>query len=120
MSNLDPSSPELTKRQRFWLSHLEAYSQRGGSLRAYAREHGLSHAALYTAKSDLKRRGAWLGAGTSTSVAPAPKLLPVRITTPAPTAMFRVLLPNGTAVEVPEHADAERARALLLSVNALK
>lgn len=28
--------------------------------------------------------------------------------------MFRVLLPNGTAVEVPEHADPVRTRALLL------
>ena len=119
MLDRNSSLPELTTRQRFWLKHLEACHKRGGSLKAYARERKLSPSALYTAKSDLVRRGAWPGGCTSASVVAAPKLLPVRITSPAPAAMFRVLLPNGTAVEVPEHADPERARALLLSVNAL-
>ena len=109
------SPPEShTPRQRFWLEHLEAYRVQGGSLKAYALAHDLSPAALYAAKSDLKRRRAL---PASTLPVPAPKLLPVHIVHSAP--MFRVLLPNGVVVEVPEYADGPCCRELLACASAL-
>jgi hypothetical protein len=47
----------------------------------------------------------------------APKLLPVHIARGAP--MFRVLLPNGVVVEVPEYADGPCCRELLACASAL-
>ena len=88
-----------TPRQRFWLEHLEACEAQGTSLKAYALAHGLSASALYTAKSALKRRRSRVGRSDPVSM---PKLVPVRVARPA--SMFRVLLPNGVVVEVPEHA----------------
>ncbi len=109
------SPPEAhTPRQRFWLEHLKACRTQGGSLKAYALAHDLSPAALYAAKSDLKRRGAL---SASTLSVPAPRLLPVHIARGAP--MFRVLLPNGVVVEVPEHADGPCCRELLACASAL-
>jgi hypothetical protein len=110
------SSPRevRTPRQRFWLEHLEACTEQGSSLKAYALAHDLSPSALYAAKSDLKRRGALSG---STLPVPAPKLLPVHIARGAP--MFRVLLPNGVVVEVPEYADGPCCRELLACASAL-
>lgn len=103
-----------TPRQRFWLEHLEACQAQGSSLKSYALAHGLSPGALYAAKSNLKRRGSL---STSKLPVPAPTLLPVHITRGA--AMFRVHLPNGVVIEVPEHADAQCCRALLGCASAL-
>ena len=109
------SRPEAhTPRQRFWLEHLEACRAQGGSLKAYALAHDLSPGALYAAKSDLKRRGAL---SASALPVPAPRLLPVHIARGAP--MFRVLLPNGVVVEVPEHADGPCCRELLACASAM-
>ena len=103
-----------TLRQRFWLEHLEACQVQGSTLKSYALAHGLSPGALYAAKSNLKRRGVW---PASTLPVPAPRLLPVHLARGA--AMFRVLLPNGVVVEVPEHADAQCCRELLGCASAL-
>jgi len=109
------SPPEArTPRQRFWREHLEACRVQGGSLKAYALAHDLSPGALYAAKSDLKRRGAL---PASTLPVSMPKLLPVHIARSAP--MFRVLLPNGVVVEVPQHADGPCCRELLACASAL-
>ena len=109
-SPLEARSP----RQRFWLEHLEACRAQDVSLKAYALAHDLSPGALYAAKSDLKRRGAL---PASTLPVPAPRLLPVNIARGAP--MFRVLLPNGVVVEVPERADGPCCRELLACASAL-
>jgi hypothetical protein len=113
--DIQSSPPEAhTPRQQFWLEHLEACAEQGSSLKAYALAHDLSPGALYAAKSDLKRRGAL---SASPLPAPAPKLLPVHIARGAP--MFRVLLPNGVVVEIPEHADGQCCRELLGCAGAL-
>ena len=114
MTNESSPAETYTPRQRFWLEHLEACRAQGGSLKAYALAHDLSPSALYAAKSDLKRRSAL---SASTLPVPAPKLLPVHISRGAP--MFRVLLPNGVVVEVPEHADGPCCRELLACASAL-
>ena len=114
MANELPPAETHTPRQRFWLEHLEACRTQGSSLKAYALAHDLSPGALYAAKSDLKRRGAMSASSLPVS---APKLLPVHIARAAP--MFRVLLPNGVVVEVPEHADGQGCRELLACAIAL-
>ena len=121
MSRKDVSrSKSLSACQREWLSHLEAWREQGGTLKAYALRHDLSVSGLYTARGLLERRGAWKSrgkTGTARATTP-PKLVPVRLTaarTPAP-ARFRVVLPSGVVVEIPEHADPARGRAWLVCV----
>ena len=113
-TELSPSKP-LTARQREWLSHLESWREQGGTLKAYAKEHALSVSGLYSARRQLERRGAWRSsAKTGSPRTDRPKLLPVRLTSMPPTpTMFRVTLPNGVVVEVPEHADSMRLGTLL-------
>ncbi len=112
MEATNDSSITLTVRQRFWLEHLKACDNEGLSLRSYARSHGLSAAALYAARRDLKRRGALGSSKASTSKA---TFLPVRFTqaTPAAPVLLRVRLRNGVVVELPEHSDPLSSRALL-------
>lgn len=107
----------LTTRQREWLSHLEAWRAQGGSLKAYALAHGLSQSALYAARRVLTQRGIWQGRHRESRAHPAaPKLVPIRVRAMAP-AMFRVLLPNGIVIEVPEQADPARCQALVAGLS---
>ena len=114
MSEGRSTSGALTRRQQFWLGHLDACREQRMSLKAYAQAHDLSVSALYAARASLKRRGA------AVRSRPAATLVPVRLS-PAPAAtLVRVLLPNGVAVEVPETIDPERCRALLASAGAVR
>lgn len=117
MSEERSSAGALTRRQRFWLEHLEACREQRMSLKAYAREHDLSVSALYAAKALLKRRGATGGADQTR---PAATLVPVRLSPTPAVALVRVLLPNGVVVEVPETIEPARCRALLASAGALR
>ncbi len=112
---MDTSPSEApTRRQRFWLEHLEACREQPSSLKAYALAHGLSPNALYAAKSALGRRGAL---SASALPVPAPKLLPVHTARGAP--MFQILLLDDDAVEVREHADGPCCRKLFACASAL-
>jgi hypothetical protein len=88
-----PSS--LTARQQFWAEHLRVCANRGQALSSYAAEQGLSVAALYEAKSQLRRKG----------LLPTPSPRFVRVQAPATTlgaalpSLLRVSLPNGVVVE---------------------
>lgn len=120
MSNHATVRPSLTARQQEWLTHLEAWRERGGTLKAYALEHGLSLGALYSARRALEQRGAWRGR-SSRERCPStpPKLLPVRVSAVAPTSsavMLRVMLPSGVVFEISEHADPARCRELLAGI----
>jgi hypothetical protein len=120
MSNDAAVRPSLTVRQQEWLSHLEAWRSRGGTLKAYALEHDLSPGALYNARRALKRRGAWRGRTSRERRQASPaRLLPVRMSAVAATssaAVLRVMLPSGVVVEICEHADTARCRELLAGV----
>ncbi len=48
----------LSKRDRFWLGHLEALAAQGGPATAYAAKHDLSIGALYEARRRLAARRA--------------------------------------------------------------
>jgi len=67
----------------------------------------------------LTQRGLWPpDRGEAPARPSAAKLVPVRLTSmPAAVSAFRVLLPNGVVVEVPEQADPARCHALLVSVS---
>ncbi len=104
----------LTPRQQFWLEHLRACAEQGLSLKAYAQANDLPVGALYAAKSALKRRGF---VADNAPPAVAASFVPVRIARAE--AVFRVLLPNGIVVEVPEHADAAACRELLAGASTL-
>lgn len=113
-----PDCRALTACQRAWLTHLEAWREQGGSLKSYASAHDLSVSGLYTARRILEQRGVWRSqARRDTHKARTPRLVPVRLTpaSPAP-AMFRVVLPTGVVLEVPEHTDPVRLGALLTCV----
>ena len=112
-------SKSLTPRLREWLEHLRAWREQGGSLRAYALANELSVSGLYTARRVLAKRGAWPDRSEQTLDSPAPKLVPVQVTSllAAAPSPFRVLLPNGAVVEVPQQADPARCRALLACVS---
>ena len=120
MSSNDPKGRELTACQRRWLAHLQAWQAQGElGLKAYAQRHGLSVSALYTAKRFFKQHGIWQGREVSSTRRrqARAKLVPVRIEAPPlamrASAMYRVHLPNGLVVEVPEHAEPASTHRLL-------
>ena len=117
MSKEIPSLESLTVSQRAWLEHLSACRKQGGSLKEYAQAHSLSLSGLYTAKRVLTKLGVWQRSVARAAKRSAPTLVPVRLKAAAAMAtMFRVVLPNGVVVEVPEHADVARCRELLACV----
>ena len=118
MENRSPAATKpLTDRQQSWLKHINACRAEGGSMRAYARAHGLSVAALYTAQHDLIRRGALKRSDASDRAA---TFVPVRVhspvSTPVPIPMMRIVLPNGVVIEVPEHAELARCQILVAAL----
>ncbi len=120
MSNTQASPiKSLTARQREWLSHLEAWRERGGTLKAYASANELSVSGLYSARRVLEQHGVWPSrARNETREVTPPKLVPVRLTSVLPVpAMYRLVLPSGVILEIPEHADPARCRVLLASVS---
>lgn len=48
---------QLTKRQRYWLKHIERAAERGETLKEYSKRRRMSVGAMYQAKSELMRRG---------------------------------------------------------------
>lgn len=81
----------LTATQRRYLAHIQAADATGQTLKAYAVEHGLSIAALYSHKATLRKRGqlaAHAPAFAQVALKPATGMPPVT-----------VRLPNGVVVE---------------------
>jgi hypothetical protein len=127
--NAGGASSALTPGQQVWLAHIHACDAQGCSSVGYARANGLSVGALYAARKDLVRRGAYRSArpgrarpkGASDSPV---TLVPVQLRGPVPRpvptqragCVLRVLLPNGLAIEVPEAAAPERCQALVVAL----
>lgn len=101
--------PDLTERQRFWLEHLRACGS--GPLKAYAQANELSAAALYAARSQLKRRGL-LGPAKAQRFARV-----VREEGTGSPTLCRVQLTNGVMVEVA--CEPGQWPALLAALSAL-
>ena len=51
------SETPLTKRQRYWLNHLQACEASGKSIAAYAKDHGLKSKSMYASKKALISKG---------------------------------------------------------------
>lgn len=83
-------SGELSVKMSAWLAHVRAASEQGMTIAAYAAAQGVSAAALYQAKSQLMKTGAWprssapsgrVGSSSrSHRSAPASRFVPVRVT----------------------------------------
>lgn len=100
------SGARARPREQFWLGHIRACRKQALSLSGYAKAHGLSLSALYTAHATLKRRGV-----LDCAPASAPTFVPVRL---APAgAAYRVHLPNGVVVEVPASHEPGACAAVL-------
>lgn len=84
-----PKRSSLTTRQRYWVSHLQACTERGSTLSVYAAEQGLSVGALKQARTRLRGLGLW----------PVPVARFVRAQIAPVPVMVRISLPNGVVVE---------------------
>jgi transposase-like protein len=115
MTEQRTTARELTERQRFWLEHLRRAAESGATLSGYAKEHGLSRAALYSQRRVFKARGL-VPEGRGRTV---PTRLARVVVESAPPAVCRVRLPNGCIVEWQGAPDQQLLGAWLRAVNAL-
>jgi len=93
-------SNELSIKMSAWLAHVRAASEQGVTIAAYAAAQGLSAAALYQAKSQLMKVGAWPRSSTPRArmrissrrqrSAPASRFVPVRVTAAVPCRLSHV------------------------------
>lgn len=109
----DLSARGLTSTQQHWAEHLRRCEAQGLSIRAYAEAHGLSAAAMRSAKRDFTRRAA-----RSTSAAPsehALTLVPLAVDAlgraGAPAMQLR--FPGGVEAQVSAEAAAAVSAALM-------
>lgn len=105
------SSLELTERQQYWLDHLRACDRSGQTTIDYAREHGISVRAMYSARKALVKKGT-VSPLTSSRFQQV-QLVPNR----APDgSQWQVQLPNGTAVMFNGSVDAPTPSLVLSTV----
>ena len=104
----------MTKRAAYWSAHLAAIEQEGITTRAYAAREGLSVAALYQWRRELKARVRAPSAGSGGFVA---------VTVPAeasaksePAARCRIQVRNGVIMEFSAMPPAEWVAALCASL----
>jgi hypothetical protein len=100
---------QLTNKQRYWLEHLQSWSQTSESLSSYAKRCGLKAQTLYTSKGRLVALGLW-PAGEAPPQGPRFVRVNVPGGTRAPVSC-QVHLPNGVRVDVPV-GDAQLASVL--------
>jgi hypothetical protein len=103
---------ELTEREAFWLAHLRRIESAGIATKAYAARRGLSVHALYQARKQLVRLGAWPERRRSEA---APTFAPVRVidTPVASVPACRLRFADGSVLEW-SAAPAPEALAALL------
>ncbi len=90
-----PKPKPLTDDQRHWLTHIEAATHEGLTLKEYAQQHALPLQRLYGWKSSLKKRGLLPQEPETVS------FTPVRVVTADTHSAMRIRLPNGVIVEIP-------------------
>ena len=126
-TSINAADKPLTPNQQTWLDHLNSCERDGCSSVDYAREHGLSIAALYAARKDLTLRGVFNTASVARrrstprpSSAPV-TLVPVKVNqsvaAPPPACLLRVVLPNGLVIEVPQDAEPGRCAGLVSALS---
>ncbi len=100
----------MTKRQAFWLTHIQAAMRGGEPLQRYAMKHALSVGALYNAKSVFKRAG--LLKSTSARLVPS-AFVPVHIAPQAPPIRCSLQNMSGWQLEMERLPDAKWLRDLI-------
>ena len=120
----------LEQKAQRWLTHLQAWRGKGGSLRAYARGQGLSEWEAYGWRTILRRDRRWVDeagvtANGSAAKGAAPyaavKFARVKLRTETSTApiaapmLLRVRLTNGRAAEL-ALADPEQLVVVLAAL----
>jgi hypothetical protein len=101
----------MTKRQQFWLAHIQAAMRGGEQMQRYAKRQGLSVAGLYNAKSVFKRAGVLKDA--SSGLAPS-AFVPVEIAAPVqPSMRCRLQHLSGWQLEMERLPDAKWLRDLI-------
>ena len=103
---------ELTKRDRFWLDHLQVIARGDETASEYTRRKGLSVGALYEAKRQLGKRGAWTRAAKPVSFAP----VVVRHEPEATGAALRLRLGNGAELQWSSVPEVEWLAALVAHI----
>ena len=102
---MEGDKQELTERQRYWLSHIEACEASGESLKAYAEAQGFAAGAIYAAKKVLIRKGL-LGQSPA-------RFQRVHAAAPDSGREWRVELPNGATVGFSGVVDGAALSAVL-------
>jgi hypothetical protein len=103
---IDMSKQEVREQQiSEWLEHLRCCEAAGGSLAAYARQHGIAEWKLYQWRSRLVRDGQWPAAIRASAPNSPSEVVPVRfarvaVTSPAPVYVVRLQLGNGRRAEI--------------------
>jgi len=101
---------ELTKRQRYWLKHIERAAERGDTLKGYAKRRRMSVGAMYQAKSELMRLGVLPKQEQAVVVA---DFVPVHIEPAAPITRCRLRHRSGWELECASWPDPRWLRAVM-------
>ena len=90
----------LTKKQKFWLDHVQACGMSSQSMRAYAEANGLNVSTFYAWKKALRRKGAIGGPPLA-----EPPLFHKAVVSNRRIGRARVQLPSGVTLEFDGSAD---------------
>ena len=105
--------PALTKRQRFWLEHIQACEASGKSMAEYATSQDIAVRAMYTGKKILVKKGVLPG------TQPA-RFQRVQVMEATLSSQWRIGLPNGVSVAFAGEVDARTLTTVLSSAAALE
>jgi len=105
--------PALTKRQRYWLEHIQACEASGKSMVEYAATQGFPVQTLYASKMRLANKGV-LGGVQS------PRFQRVQVLEAKPSSQWRVGLPNGVSIAFVGDVDSGSLASILNVAAALE
>ena len=99
----------LTKRQRYWLDHIQSWNESGMRMTEYARDQGFPVRAMYDAKNALVKRGILPRSRVSYTA----RFEQVQIVESSSESEWRIALTNGSTVEFSAAFD-EQVLAMVL------
>ena len=98
--------PALTQRQRYWLEHIQACTESGKTIAAYAAEQGFTARAMYTGKKTLVKKGVLPGTHSA-------RFQRVQVLEAPLSSQWRIGLPNGVSVAFAGEVDARTLATVL-------
>lgn len=105
--------PTLTRRQRYWLEHIQACEASGKSMVEYAATQGFPVQTLYASKKRLAHKGALSGVQ-------APRFQRVQVLETNSDNQWRIGLPNGISVAFVGEVDSGSLSTVLNVAAALE